>query len=350
MKVSVCIPHYKQEKYLTRAVLSALHQVSPEDEVEVIVSDNASGGDAPLVLDQLETMGPQVKVLRNTYNVGMVANFNKAVLASSGEIVCLLSADDELMPGAIRAACDEYRSDPELVMVYGFTEVEEDGSRHFTWPPYFGPRHRFERPLFAIHNLENPDTPLVSAFFRRWAFDVVGGFKGEAGSVPDWLMWTELGLLGPVLRIDRCLGLYRVHGTNETLTARKSYSWILSHYTAESYGRALLSSVLGDSADGAHMTHARRSSLSTVLDSLRKGQRSVGRKQLLLTYSLWPSLRGFAELLGVTALSFLPRKTIDRAYRWLKDRDARGRAVEISLGVSGRHREASPGGTKGVAQ
>ncbi|HHW27017.1 MAG TPA: glycosyltransferase family 2 protein [Firmicutes bacterium] len=361
MKVSICIPHYRQEEYLTRAVLSALEQVSPEDQVEVVVSDNASGRAANSVLDQLETLGPQVKVLRNNYNIGMVANFNRAVQSSAGEVICVLSADDELLPGAVRAACDEFRSDPELVMVYGYTEVHEDGSPPYTWPRYTGPRHRFDPPAFAFHNLENPDTPLVSAFFRQSAFDAVGGFKGEAGSVPDWLLWTELGLVGPVLRIDRCLGLYRVHGANETVSARKSFSWILSHYMAESYGRSLVSSALensgtastpasgispahpvrGNSAFQTHMTHARRSSLSTALNSLRKGQKGLGRRQLLLTYSLWPSFRAFAELMGVTALSFLPRSVIDRTYWWLKSRDARERTSHaqpevIARGARGR--------------
>ncbi len=374
MKVSICIPHYKQEDYLMSAVQSALDQVAPQDEIEVVVSDNASGDRAEPILRELEDMGPPVRVLRNTYNIGMVANFNRAVAASSGEIVCLLSADDELLPGAISAVCDEYRAGPDLTMVYGSIRIEEDGAPPVPWPPDFGPRQRFEQPGFARFNMKKPDTPLVSAYFRRDAFDVVGGFKGEAGPVTDWLFWTELGQVGSVLRIAMPLGLYRVHGTNETLSAKKSYAWILYHYLAESYGMAVavgLPVVAGDAqpstrprvithtGTGAisqagtaastragthatigpsrHTSYAERSSLGTVMSSLRKGKRSLARRQLLLAYCLWPSLRALGDLLGGIVLSFLPRPLVDAVYRHLRSRVERDRKRERDLDREHEH-------------
>lgn len=320
MRVSVCVPHFRQEQYLKAAVKSALSQASALDEVEVVVCDNASGGGTPQVLDELEALGPEVKVLRNSYNIGMVANFNRTIMGSSGEVVCLLSADDELLPGAVTKVCDEFRADDSLALAYGSMRVSENGAPPMAWPPEFGPTQKFEPPAFAKFNLGKPETPLLSAFFKRTAFETVGGFKGEAGPVTDWLLWTELGLVGAVLRIHEPLGLYRVHGSNETLSAKDSYRWILYHYLAESYSRGLGCVTTQEEAD-RQASYARKSSLGTVFDSLRRGQRSLGRMQLLLTYCLWPSFRALGEVLAGTALSLLPRSAIESSYRWLKSRE-----------------------------
>jgi hypothetical protein len=110
-----------------------------------------------------------------------------------------------------------------LVLTYGNMMVERDGGPPVVWHSDFGPRHKFQPPTFSEHNLKRPDIPLVSSFFKRNAFEIVGGFKGEAGPVTDWMFWTEIGLIGPVLRIKEPLGLYRVHGKNETLSAKNSY-------------------------------------------------------------------------------------------------------------------------------
>ena len=96
-KVSVVIPSYNSSSYIMRAVESALNQTY--DNLEVIVSDDASTDDTCAVVHKIED--PRVKLIERTENGGAAAARNSAIHAAKGRYIAFLDSDDYWLPNKL---------------------------------------------------------------------------------------------------------------------------------------------------------------------------------------------------------------------------------------------------------
>jgi len=87
--VSVVIPLYNKSSYVQGALVSALFQTVPVDEI-IVVDDGSTDDSAAMV----ETMGdPRIRLIRQD-NQGVSAARNAGLKASRGEWIAFLDADD----------------------------------------------------------------------------------------------------------------------------------------------------------------------------------------------------------------------------------------------------------------
>lgn len=93
-KVSVIIPAYNTEAYITRAIESALGQT--EANIEVIVVDDASTDATVEVTKGISDK--RLKVLVNQQNLGASGARNRAIREAQGEWIALLDSDDWYAP------------------------------------------------------------------------------------------------------------------------------------------------------------------------------------------------------------------------------------------------------------
>jgi glycosyltransferase involved in cell wall biosynthesis len=108
--VSVLITCYNYGPYVGEAIESALNQ-SYEPE-EIIVSDDGSSDNSCEVVEEYARRHPVVKLVRGIHG-GMAMCLNNAFAASSGDVVCLLDADDVFLPGKLSAVIDGFRKHPD---------------------------------------------------------------------------------------------------------------------------------------------------------------------------------------------------------------------------------------------
>lgn len=108
-KVSVLITNYNYEEFLPRSIESALAQSWRP--IEVIVSDDGSEDRSCEVVKSYTDRGLPVVLVRGKH-LGMAGCLNAAFAASSGEIICLLDADDHFFPGKLEAIVSAFRSNP----------------------------------------------------------------------------------------------------------------------------------------------------------------------------------------------------------------------------------------------
>ena len=93
--VSVIVDNYNYGRYLAQSIESALAQTYAR--TEVIVVDDASTDDSPTVIRRYARVVPVFKAV----NSGQASALNAGFLASHGEIVIFLDADDYLEPDAV---------------------------------------------------------------------------------------------------------------------------------------------------------------------------------------------------------------------------------------------------------
>ncbi len=98
-KLSICIPTYNRARYLAETLDNVIAQAT--DEVEIVVSDNASPDDTAEIVKSRQEKFPRLTYFRQPENLGADRNYLQSVALASGEWCWLLGDDDLLEPGAI---------------------------------------------------------------------------------------------------------------------------------------------------------------------------------------------------------------------------------------------------------
>ena len=97
--LSVCIPVYNGEAYIRQAVETALDQDYPD--FEVCVSENCSSDETAVILRGIDN--ERLSVDYHSSHVPLAANLNRAARMGQSEYLLVMSADDQLPPGALEA-------------------------------------------------------------------------------------------------------------------------------------------------------------------------------------------------------------------------------------------------------
>jgi glycosyltransferase involved in cell wall biosynthesis len=91
-RVSVCIPSYNASRLIGKTIASVLN--STYSDFELIVNDDASTDDTREVVSSFHD--ERIRFFRNETNLGVPANWNRALERASGEFIGLLNHDDLL--------------------------------------------------------------------------------------------------------------------------------------------------------------------------------------------------------------------------------------------------------------
>lgn len=178
-KISVVIPCFNHGEFLREAVASVLDAKRADVEL-VVIDDGSTDERTRKELDSLEAGG--IHVIRQE-NKGPSAARNAAILASKGEYILPLDADDRLRPGFLDAAISILDSQPKVGIVYG--DAEWIGLRTGRWVT--GP--------FDTNRLLYWNFIPVSAVFRHSVWEQNGGY--DSASRPEdydfWLCALEHG-------------------------------------------------------------------------------------------------------------------------------------------------------------
>jgi glycosyltransferase involved in cell wall biosynthesis len=127
--VSVVIPCYNVERYVSECLASVLAQSYPQ--VEIICVDNMSGDNTLGILKQQEQQHPGViKVVQETTK-GAPAARNKGLSMASGEWIQFLDADDLLDPDKIECQM-KMAADADLI-VAPYRVLQLNGNSRDSW-------------------------------------------------------------------------------------------------------------------------------------------------------------------------------------------------------------------------
>lgn len=199
--VSIITPVYNGAKYIEELILSVKEQDYPN--IEHIIIDDGSADD-----------GATIAILRqyphlrwwSRENLGQYPTMNEGLEAARGDLICFVSADDLVAPGAVQSVVQYMIKYPELDGVYGNVfYIDETGN------PY---RYRFPFryvPLWFYPFFTHIDH--CSFYLQREVlirdrlfFDPQLRFVGDY----DWILHLLENHLA-LKRIDSILSKIRIH-------------------------------------------------------------------------------------------------------------------------------------------
>ncbi len=185
--ISVVIPTYNHAALLGDAIESLKAQDYPPDRYEIVVSDDGSTDNTASVAEAAQR-DAQVRLLYERRRHGGVnAARNAGIEAASGEIICLLDADEMAPPGWLSVIEEQFRSDAGLVSFVG------------------GPYRAFGRPRFrtcrdhatiGAYEAEG-ELPLAlggNMAMHRRVLDAVGHFDPSLSGLGDETEWQRRAL------------------------------------------------------------------------------------------------------------------------------------------------------------
>ena len=120
--LSICIPTYNREPFL-RECLASLQLGGARDQVEVVVSDNASTDQTLCVLEEFRDVLP-IRWIVQEKNLGSDLNFDAIVAEAKGEYCWLLGSDDAVMPDTIPRLVDLLHLHNTDILQFGYVQAD----------------------------------------------------------------------------------------------------------------------------------------------------------------------------------------------------------------------------------
>jgi abequosyltransferase len=115
LKLSICIATFNRGSFIGETLDSMVSQV--EEGVEIVILDGGSTDDTAARVKPFADRFERLRYVRQETNHGVDRDFNTAVELATGEYCWLMSDDDLLKPGAVRAVLDALRGSFSLVVV-----------------------------------------------------------------------------------------------------------------------------------------------------------------------------------------------------------------------------------------
>ena len=210
--VSVIVPCYRYADVLEGCVSSILEQEGVD--LRVLILDDCSPDDTPVVASRLAAADPRVEYRRNEVNLGLIGTANKGLEWADGDYVVLISADDVLVPGALARATTVMEANPKVGMVYGHAPYWHVGSP----PPVLKGRWKGTQVWRGAdwlrlrcrsgHNCISSPEVVVRTSVQR----AVGGYDPVCTHSSDLNMWMRIAAVSDIARVRGIAqAIYRVN-------------------------------------------------------------------------------------------------------------------------------------------
>lgn len=206
LSVAVVTPSYNTGRYIGAAVRSVLEQDYPQ--VDYIVMD---GGSTDGTVDVLKSFGPVLKWVSQRDH-GQADAINRGFSQTRGDVLGWLNSDDTYAPGALRRAAEFLRVHPDVAMIYGDADFIDGAGVRIGRCAHVEPMFRQRRLLHYCDFIVQP-----AAFFRRAAFDAVGGLDPSLNWAMDYDLWLRFAAAGfKVAFVPHVLANYRWLGDSKS--------------------------------------------------------------------------------------------------------------------------------------
>lgn len=203
-RFSIVTPSYNTGRHIADAIRSVLSQDYPN--LDYLVMDGGSTDDT---VEVLRSFGPCVRWISEK-DAGQSDAIRRGFGQTSGEILTWLNSDDVLAPGALQTVAEYFAANPEVDVVYGkATYIDAQGKEigRCVHVEPFSARRLFHYSDFIVQ---------PAAFFRRSAYDAVGGLDANLHYGMDYDLWLKLARAHTFAYLPRSLASYRWLTDNKT--------------------------------------------------------------------------------------------------------------------------------------
>ena len=218
MKVSIIFLSYNHAAFVGDALRSALSQDYPEYEL-IVHDDGSTDGTRQIVESILAQEVPRhvrVVIAGDGNNHGLIEAFNRAMRASTGEILIHFSGDDISYPHRLSRTMEVFHAHPDVMLVT--SEAQRiDGKGNLLNHPVSAPQEKiYSYASDPEHIYANSPILGAAAAYRASVIKNFNPITSGFCHAEDNVYWVRALLLGKIFCIRDSLLAYRLHGENFT--------------------------------------------------------------------------------------------------------------------------------------
>ena len=211
-EITVIMPAYNSEKYITEAIESIRSQTFTDWNM-LIINEFGSNDKTAAIVREYERKDNRIQLIQNQQKLGLADSLNKGIKAATGKYIARMDADDISHPERFQKQW-KYLEEHEDVIVLG------------TAQHHFGPNtDGFHRPATEEGQLKANllfmcDVCHSTVMMRREKIIENNLFYNAAFFAEDYELWTRVLSYGTIANLPEVLGEYR-WGTGNITKSKK---------------------------------------------------------------------------------------------------------------------------------
>lgn len=214
-KVSVIIPTYNQEPYISEAIDSVLNQTYQDFEI-IITNDGSSDQTLQRIQEKTD---PRIRWFSFNQNQGVSVAANHCIRHATGELIAILDSDNIFLPDKLEKQVNFLKNHPEFDAVFTHAKIiNKNGNNHE------GKEALFEK-VFSQKNKDRfqwlnsffyADNSLcnTSVLIKKSCYNQIGLYDPRLRQVHDLDFWIRLCLKSEIYILPEPLVLFRFHDSN----------------------------------------------------------------------------------------------------------------------------------------
>jgi glycosyltransferase involved in cell wall biosynthesis len=209
--ISIVIPAYNAEKYLTAALASIYKQGFQNYEI-ILVDDGSTDNTPDICNTQID---PRFKYFRKI-NSGVIDSIEFGIQKSRAPLIARLDSDDLMLPNRLEKQFELFQRERSLVLVGSNISIINEKGETIGLRQYPKSHSKIQNTLPLYNPFAHP-----SVCFRKWAYLEAGGLTDTVHDAEDYELWVRLSKLGQTHNIQEPLTAYRIHSRSIKSTRTK---------------------------------------------------------------------------------------------------------------------------------
>ena len=197
-KISVIIPYYKKNLFITDTINSILDQTYLN--YEIIIVDDENSYESNILLNKLSKLSSKIKIITNKENIGAGFSRNVALNISNGEFIAFCDSDDLWKRSKLEKQL-EFMLINNINFSFTSYEIIDEENKFLDL--------RYSKSSIKFHDLlKSCDIGLSTVMIKKILFEDIDLRFAKLKTKEDYVLWLKIAKKG----IKLC-------GINEVLTS-----------------------------------------------------------------------------------------------------------------------------------
>lgn len=202
--VSVVIPLYNGETYITETITSILKSDYPS--FEIILIDDGSTDKSKKIAESLSQIHKNVHVFSFPKNRGMSHALNFGIERAKGDYIARINQDDLMLPDRLRKQVEFLKAHLDHYAVGGSIELFNDNGKTIDKIIFPQTNEEIKSHWLYLSPFADP-----ACTYRKSAFEKTEGYNQRFWPVDDVQMWYQLGAIGKLANLKDMVTRVRWH-------------------------------------------------------------------------------------------------------------------------------------------
>lgn len=208
--LSVVMPVYNAEQYITQAMESILNQTYQK--FEFIIIDDASTDSTYSIIKDFKKKDARITLIQNKKNLGVTKSLNKAIAKALGKYIVRMDGDDWSYPERFKLQVELMEKNPKVVVSGSYVEVCDSKLKTRYIRKYHINDKNIRKHIFRYSPFAHPATIWKTEVLKKERYNEVINVS------QDYELYFRVGKIGKFMNLNDPLLKLRMHEQSVSTT------------------------------------------------------------------------------------------------------------------------------------